>query len=78
MPLWGVSHSETVAADFGDRITFEIVGELPAKIATQHSGIKPEEAELITGGTYEVLDILATAEGGLRARLRFVEVATAI
>ncbi|MGX1696373.1 hypothetical protein ACWIBQ_13415 [Microbacterium keratanolyticum] len=78
MPLWGVSLSETVAADFGDRFTFEIVGEFPAIIATQHSGIKPDEVELITGGVYEVLDVLGTVKGGLRARLRFVEVVAAI
>lgn len=77
MPLWGVSLDETVAAGFGDRFTFEIVGEFPAIIAAQHSGIKPEEVELITGGRYEVLDVHESMEGGVRVPLRFVEVATA-
>lgn len=76
MPLWGVSLDESVAADFGDRFTFEIVGEFPAIVATQHSRIKAEEVELITGGAYEVLDVQETMEGGVRVPLRFIETTT--
>jgi hypothetical protein len=50
MPLWGVSLSPAVAAGFGTRFLFELVGEFPAVPAWVHSGIKADERELVIGG----------------------------
>jgi hypothetical protein len=55
MPLWGVSLSPDVAAGFGTRFLFELVGDFPAVPAWKHSGIKDHEQELVTGGQYRVL-----------------------
>jgi hypothetical protein len=55
MPLWGVSLSTDVAAGFGTRLLFELVGDFPAVPAWKHSGIKDDEQELVTGGRYRVL-----------------------
>ena len=55
MPLWGVSLSPDIAAGFGTRFLFELVGDFPAVPAWKHSGIKDEEQELVTGGRYRVL-----------------------
>ena len=55
MPLWGVSLSPEVAAGFGTRFLFELVGDFPAVPAWVHSGIKDDEQELVTGGRYRVL-----------------------
>ncbi|MCF6508704.1 hypothetical protein E9549_15010 [Blastococcus sp. MG754426] len=55
MPLWGVSLSPDVAAGFGTRFLFELVGDFPAVPAWQHSSIKDDEQELVTGGQYRVL-----------------------
>ena len=55
MPLWGVSLSPEVAAGFGTRFLFELVGDFPAVPAWKHSGIKDDEQELVTGGRYRVL-----------------------
>ena len=55
MPLWGVSLSPDVAAGFGTRFLFELVGDFPAVPAWKHSGIKDDEQELVTGGRYRVL-----------------------
>jgi hypothetical protein len=55
MPLWGVSLSPEVAAGFGTRFLFELVGDFPAVPAWKHSGIKDFEQELVTGGRYRVL-----------------------
>lgn len=74
MPLWGVSLSPDVAATFGDRFTFEITGAFPAIVASDHSGIKQDELELITGGLYEVETVSENPTGGVNAMLRFVRV----
>jgi hypothetical protein len=55
MPLWGVSLSPEVAAGFGTRFLFELVGDFPAVPAWKHSGIKDDEQELVTGGRSRVL-----------------------
>jgi hypothetical protein len=55
MPLWGISLSPDVAAGFGTRFLFELVGDFPAVPAWVHSGIKADERELVTGGQYRVL-----------------------
>lgn len=73
MPLWGVSLSETVAAGYGEQFTFEILGAFPAIIASQHSALKTEELELITGGRYAVERTRETEEGGLITSLRYVD-----
>jgi hypothetical protein len=39
MPLWGVSLSPVVAAGFGTRLLFELVGDFPAVPAWTHSDI---------------------------------------
>lgn len=74
MPLWGVSLSPSVAASFGGQFTFEIAGPFPAIVATQHSAIKEDEMELITGGEYVVESVEDTAEAGVLARLEFIDV----
>lgn len=55
MPLWGVSLSPAVAAGYGTRFLFELVGDFPAVPAWKHSRIKDHEQELVTGGRYRVL-----------------------
>ena len=42
---------------------FEIAGAFPAVAAWVHSGVLPEEQELICGGEYTVVDTVAGAEG---------------
>ncbi|MBN1093324.1 hypothetical protein JKP75_12600 [Blastococcus sp. TML/M2B] len=71
MPLWGVSLSPDVAAGFGTRFLFELVGAFPAVPAWVHSGIKDEEQELITGGQYRVLS-QEERDGTTHVRLRWI------
>jgi hypothetical protein len=71
MPLWGVSLSPAVAAGFGTRFLFELVGDFPAVPTWVHSGIKPEEQELVTGGRYRVLS-QEEREGTTHVRLRWI------
>ncbi len=71
MPLWGVSLSPTVAAGFGTRFLFELVGEFPAVPAWVHSGIKEAEQELVTGGQYRVLS-QEERDGTTHVRLRWI------
>jgi hypothetical protein len=68
MPLWGVSLSPDVAAGFGTRFLFELVGDFPAVPAWKHSGIKDFEQELVTGGRYRVLSqsVPGAVPGGTR------------
>ena len=56
MPLWGVSVSRRVAEGYGDRFLFIIDGPFRGIAATSHSGELPEQQEVITGGTYTVLE----------------------
>jgi hypothetical protein len=70
MPLWGVSLSPDVAAGFGTRFLFELVGDFPAVPAWAHSGIKDEEQELVTGGRYRVLS-QEERDGTTHVRLRW-------
>ncbi|MGY1753814.1 hypothetical protein [Blastococcus sp. SYSU D01042] len=70
MPLWGVSLSPAVAAGFGTRFLFELVGEFPAVPAWVHSGIKAEEQELVTGGRDRVLS-QEERDGTTHVRLRW-------
>lgn len=74
MALWGITLSNDVAATFGDRFTFELLGPFPAIAASAHSDLKHEELELITGGRYKVEHTRETEQGGLVVSLRFVEV----
>ena len=71
MPLWGVSLSPAVAAGFGTRFLFELVGDFPAVAAWVHSGIKAEEQELVTGGRYRVLS-QEERDGTTHVRLRWI------
>ncbi len=71
MPLWGVSLSPAVAADFGTRFLFELDGGFPAVPAWVHSGIKAEEQELVTGGRYRVLS-QEERDGTTHVRLRWI------
>lgn len=71
MPLWGVSLSPTVAADFGTRFLFELDGAFPAVPAWVHSGIKSDEQELVTGGRYRVLS-QEERDGTTVVRLRWI------
>jgi hypothetical protein len=71
MPLWGVSLSPAVAAGFGTRFLFELVGDFPAVPAWVHSGIKAEEEELVTGGRYKVLS-QEERDGTTHVRLRWI------
>lgn len=71
MPLWGVSLSPDVAAGFGTRFLFELVGEFPAVPTWVHSGIKNYEQELITGGRYRVLS-QEERDGTTHVRLRWI------
>ncbi|WP_156036442.1 hypothetical protein [Blastococcus sp. URHD0036] len=71
MPLWGVSLSPAVAAGFGTRFLFELVGEFPAVPAWVHSGIKAEEQELVTGGRYRLLS-QDERDGTTHVRLRWM------
>lgn len=70
MPLWGVSLSPDVAAGFGTRFLFELVGDFPAVPAWKHSGIKDVEQELVTGGRYRVLS-QEYRDGTTHVRLRW-------
>lgn len=70
MPLWGVSLSPEVAAGYGTRFLFELVGDFPAVPAWKHSGIKDEEQELVTGGRYRVLS-QEERDGTTHVRLRW-------
>lgn len=54
MPLWGLSLDRAVTEQYGGRFLFEVVGAFPVVPAWLESGVVPEEAELITGGEYEV------------------------
>jgi hypothetical protein len=56
MPLWGFSLSEEMALSFGTRFVFRVHEPFHAIAAWQHSGVKPEEQELIGSGHYRVLD----------------------
>jgi hypothetical protein len=71
MPLWGVSLSPEVAAEFGTRFLFELVGDFPAVPAWVHSGIKDHEQELVTGGQYRVLS-QQERDGTTHVRLRWI------
>jgi hypothetical protein len=71
MPLWGVSLSPAVAAGFGTRFLFELVGGFPAVPAWVHSGDKAEEQELVTGGRYRVLS-QEDRDGTTHVRLRWI------
>jgi hypothetical protein len=71
MPLWGVSLSPDVAAGFGTRFLFELVGDFPAVPAWKHSGIKDFEQELVTGGRYRVLS-QEDRDGTTHVRLRWI------
>jgi hypothetical protein len=55
MPLWGFSLSEEMARSFGTRFMFRVHGTFHAIAAWQHSGVKPEEQELIGSGHYRVV-----------------------
>jgi hypothetical protein len=55
MPLWGFSLSEAMALSYGTRFMFRVHGPFHAIAAWQHSGMKPEEQELIGSGHYCVL-----------------------
>lgn len=55
MPLWGFSLSEDIAVGYGSRFLFRLVGEFHAVPAWVHSGILPEEQELIGSGRYAVV-----------------------
>ena len=57
MQLWGVSLSRTVAESFGQRFLFMIDGPFQGVAAWRESGIEAEQEEIITGGTYEVVDM---------------------
>lgn len=70
MPLWGVSLSPEVAAGFGTRFLFELVGDFPAVPAGKHSWIKQFEQELVTGGRYRVLS-QEECDGTTRVRLQW-------
>jgi hypothetical protein len=56
MPLWGVSLDPEVAKCYGTRFLLRIDGPFHGVAAWRHSGLKPEEQEIIAGGRYEVLD----------------------
>jgi len=56
MPLWGFSLSESVAAGFGSRFMFRLHGAFPGVPVWAHSGIKPDELEVVGSGVYRVLD----------------------
>jgi hypothetical protein len=71
MPLWGVSLSPDVAAGFGTRFLFELVGDFPAVPAWKHSGLKDFEQELVTGGRYRVLS-QEDRNGTTHVRLRWI------
>ncbi|SDP11368.1 hypothetical protein SAMN05660199_03184 [Klenkia soli] len=70
MPLWGLSLDRAVTEQYGGRFLFEVIGPFPAVPAWLASGVVPEEAELITGGDYAVVDV-ERAEGRTTARLRW-------
>jgi hypothetical protein len=73
MPLWGASLDKGVAEGFGSRFIFEPLGSFPAIPAWAHSGIKPEERELILGGRYSIIDEVDADAGPecTRIRLKF-------
>ena len=73
MPLWGVSLSQTVAGGYGARFVFQLDGPFPAVPASQHSGIKQDEQELITGGHYTA-KILEPSHDHTRVSLRWIRV----
>lgn len=54
MPLWGFSLSADTALSFGSRFVFRLHGPFQAVAAWVHSGIKPDELELIGSGRYRV------------------------
>lgn len=73
MPLWGLSLDQDVALSFGSRFLFEVIGIFPAVPAWLSSGIKADERELITGGTYAVEALHEDDSGTTHVRLRFVD-----
>ena len=71
MPLWGVSLSKSIAEGYGTRFLLQIDGPFPAIPAWQHSGIKSEQLELITGGHYTVVDVERSSTERTTAHLRW-------
>ncbi len=69
MPLWGISLDRKVAESFGTRFVFEIEGPVRGVPAWRESGVKVDEAELITGGRYEV----STTQDGETTRVTLRE-----
>jgi hypothetical protein len=55
IPLWGVSLSRDIARSYGTRWLFLISGAFSGVAAGMHSGVAPEQQEVITGGRYAVL-----------------------
>jgi hypothetical protein len=60
--LWGTSVSVIIA----------IAGAFPAVAAWVHSGVLPEEQELICGGEYKVVDTVAGAQGVRTVRFEYL------
>jgi hypothetical protein len=72
IPLWSVSLDHDVAVRAGGSFRLEIEGAFPGLPAWTLSGLKEDDAEIITGGRY---DVLGTYRDGsvIVVRLRYVK-----